>query len=387
MDKQIRIFAFTGVVALVAGVVAFALAVVVLWIWSPGKTSPILDESGDVRAGSVAEIVDVPLGGLGQFVLIRGRDRSSPILLLLHGGPGDPAAAQFLAYNAALEDHFVVVHWDQRGAGASYSDRIPDETMTVDQLVSDTHELTRYLMKRFDKEKIFLAGHSWGSYLGVRVVDRYPDDYYAFVGMGQVANQSESEAHSYATVLERAKASGRRDAVRELEALGPPDRGRYAGGLAGLAKQRKWVREFGGAAYGRTNIPTLWMLARPLLGFREYRLKDKLNYILGEDYSMSLLEEPLLDDDLTQTAAELRVPIFFLQGRHDLQTVFETTRDYFEALRAPRKEFIVFENAAHLVPFEEPEKFLRVMVDRVRPLADLVPLVRRMRFAQPRRIS
>jgi pimeloyl-ACP methyl ester carboxylesterase len=370
VPKRIRILAFAGVVSVVTVAVTLALAVSVLWIWSPGTTSPILDEHGEERVGSVAEIVDVPLGGVSQFVLIRGRDRSNPVLLLLHGGPGDPAAAQFLAYNSALEDHFVVVHWDQRGAGASYSDAVPDETMTVDQLVSDTHELTRYLEERFEKSKIFLAGHSWGSYLGMRVVHRYPDDYYAFVGMGQVANQPESEARSYATVLDRAKASGRDDAVRELEALGRPDRGRYAGGLAGLGRQRKWVREFGGAAYGRTNIQALWMLARPLLVFREYRLEDKLNYIPGEDYSMSFLEESLLDDDLTQSATELEVPIFFLQGRHDLQTVFETTRDYFEVLRAPQKEFIVFENSAHLVPFEEPEKFLRVMVERVRPLAN-----------------
>ncbi len=356
--------------AVVSVGVVLALALAVLWIWSPGTTSPILDEQGEEIAGSIAEIVDVPLGGLSQFVLIRGRDSSNPVLLLLHGGPGDPAAAQFLAYNGALENDFVVVHWDQRGAGASYSESIPDETMTVDQLVSDAHELTGYLQDRFAKSKIFLAGHSWGSYLGMRVVHRYPGDYYAFVGMGQVANQQESEARSYAAVLAEAKASGRSDAVQELEALGPPDRGRYAGGLVGLGRQRKWVREFGGAAYGRTNVGALWMLARPLLGFREYRLEDKLNYIPGEDYSMGLLEEPLLDDDLTQTAVELDVPIFILQGRHDLQTVFETTRDYFEMLRAPYKEFIVFENAAHLVPFEEPQEFLRVMVDRVRPLAN-----------------
>jgi pimeloyl-ACP methyl ester carboxylesterase len=188
--------------------------------------------------------------------------------------------------------------------------------------------------------------------------------------MGQVANQQESEARSYATVLARAKATGNLDAQRALEALGPPERGRYAGGVAGLFRQRKWVREFGGAAHGRDNLGVLWMFARPLLLFREYRLADKLAYVRGEAYSMGLLENPLLDDDLTKAAVALRLLVFFRQGRHDLQTVFETTRNYFDELRAPRKEFVVFEDDAHLVPFEEPEKFLRVMVDRVRPLAN-----------------
>ena len=370
VSRRIRLVAFASVVALVSVVVAVALAIAALWIWSPGTTAPFLDEQGEEVVGSVAEIVDIPLGGLSQFVLIRGRNRSNPVLLLLHGGPGDPAAAHFGAYNASLEDHFIVVHWDQRGAGRSYSDSIPDETMTVEQLVSDAHELTSYLKERFEKPKIILAGHSWGSYLGMRVVDRFPEDYFAFVGMGQVANQQESEARSYAIVLERAKADGNFEAERELEALGPPERGRYASGISGLFQQRKWVREFGGAAHGRGNFETLWMLARPLLLFSEYRLEDKLAYVRGENYSMGLLEEPLLDDNLTKTAVELRIPIFILQGRHDLQTVFETTREYFDEIRAPRKELIVFEDAAHLVPFEEPEKFLRVMVDRVRPLAN-----------------
>lgn len=369
MPKGIRLLAFASVVTFSGIVITLALAFTILWLWSPGTTAPILDDRGEEVAGSVAEIVQLPLGGLPQFVLIRGRDRSNPVLLLLHGGPGDPSAPFFNSYNVALEDHFVVVNWDQRGSGRSYSDAIPDETMTVEQLVSDTHELTLYLEERFGKTRILLAGHSWGSYLGMRVAHRYPDDYFAFVGMGQVANQPASEARSYETVLAIAKATGNREAQRELEKLGPPERGRYAGGITGLGQQRKWVREFGGAAHGRNNIQALWMLVRPLLIFREYRLEDKLAYIHGETYSMGLLEEPLLDDDLTTTAVELQIPIFILQGRHDLQTVFETTRDYFEEIRAPRKEFIIFEDAAHLVPFEEPEKFLRVMVDRVRPLA------------------
>ena len=366
MGRRIRILA---IACLGAPFAVLGAALLALWWVSPGTTAPIRDASGDTVPGSVAEIVHPTLGGVPQFVLIRARDTTHPVLLLLHGGPGDPQAPLFQHYNASLEDHFIIVNWDQRGAGRSYSDAIPPETMTVEQLVADTHELTLYLKKRFQRRKILLAGHSWGSYLGMRVVDRFPDDYWAYVGIGQVANQQESEAIGYQSVLTRARAAGNTKAVAELEAVGPPERGRYRGGLGGFGTERKWLREFGGAALGKNNLQALWIFAGPLLSFREYRLQDKFAYLRGEQFSMEHLEEPMLDDDLTKSVPELHVPVFILQGRHDLQTVFESTRAYYEQLRAPHKELVVFENSAHLVPYEEPEKFLRVLVERVRPLA------------------
>ena len=364
--RRIRNVVLTIVGALL---VIVAVPLLVLWVLSPGTTAPFLDARGNVLSGSIAEITDVPLGGLPQFVLIRGRDTTNPVLLLLHGGPGDPQAPHSGYYNAALEEFFIVVNWDQRGAGRSYSDSIPEETMTIDQLIADTHELTVYLKARFSKRKIILVGHSWGSYLGLHVVDRFPDDYWAYVGIGQVANQQESEAVSYRAVLDHARTVGDDRAVRELEAIGPPERGRYPGGIDGLFRQRKWVREFGGAVHGKNNIEALWTVVGPLLVFEEYELADKFGYLRGEEFSMSHLENPMLDDDLTQNIQEVQVPIFILQGRYDLQTVFETSVAYYDQLRAPQKELVVFEESAHLVPYEEPEKFLRVLVDRVRPLA------------------
>jgi proline iminopeptidase len=112
-----------------------------------------------------------------------------------------------------------------------------------------------------------------------------------------------------------------------------------------------------------------WFHVGPLITFREYSLGDKIAYLRGEEFSMKHLEEPMLDDDLTTSIREIDVPLFVLQGRYDLQTDFETAVAYYEQIRAPQKELIVFEESAHLVPYEEPEKFMRVLVDRVRPLA------------------
>jgi pimeloyl-ACP methyl ester carboxylesterase len=125
----------------------------------------------------------------------------------------------------------------------------------------------------------------------------------------------------------------------------------------------------GGAVHGKNNIEALWTVVGPLLVFEEYELADKFGYLRGEEFSVNHLENPMLDDDLTQSIQEVQVPIFILQGRYDLQTAFETSVAYYDQRRAPQKELVVFEESAHLVPYEEPEKFLRVLVDRVRPLA------------------
>ena len=212
-------------------------------------------------------------------------------------------------------------------------------------------------------------GHSWGSYLGLRLVHEHPEEFAAFVGIGQVADQVESERLSFEWALLEARRRANEAAVRELEKLGPPTRGRYRGGLRGLGIQRKWVRTFGGAAYGRGNMGAIWMFAWPTLIFREYHIADKLQFVEAETFSMKYLEETMLDDPPAARMLEFDVPIFMLQGRHDHQTEFGVAEAYFNLLRAPNKELIVFEDAAHLVPFEAPEEFLRAMVDHVLPWA------------------
>lgn len=354
-------------VAVLGVLAASGLALVLA---SPGTTTPIRGPSGAVVPGSISEAGMTRLGGVDQFVLIRGRDASHPLLLLLHGGPGDAQGALFRYYNSALEDHFVVVNWDQRGAGRSYSRGLDPATLTEEQLLRDAAELTTRLRTRFGDRKLVLAGHSWGTYLGIRLAQRNPADFAAYVGIGQVADQAASEALSYAHVLERAESASRSGAVAALRAVGPPDAGgNYRGGLRGLGVQRRWVREFGGAVHGRRNLGALLAFGWPLAVFREYRLRDKWNYLEAEAKSMAALEDDLLAGNLMDEVRKLELPLFVFQGRYDQQTVTSLARRYFDVIDAPHKEFIEFENSAHLVPFEEPERFLKVMVERVRPWA------------------
>jgi len=164
----------------------------------------------------------VRLGGIEQCISIRGWDKDNPVLLHLHGGPGT-AEILFARYlDSELEKHVVVVRWDQRGAGKSYNPDIPPETMNTDQFISDTCELAEMLRKRFDEEKVYLVGHSWGSALGALTAARYPEFFHAFVGVAQFVDATENEEMTYQFTLDRAEESGNRQALSEIKEIGVP---------------------------------------------------------------------------------------------------------------------------------------------------------------------
>ena len=189
--------------------------------YSPGKPEPFLDENGKPLVGSISEKVFVNINGVEQGMFIKSKNINSPVLLFVHGGPGMPEYWLTQRYPTGLENHFTVVWWEQRGAGLSYSTDIPPETMTADQFISDTLEVTNYLRERFGKEKIYLMGHSWGSYIGIQAAAREPELYYAYIGMGQISYQIQSEQLAYEYALEQYKKSGNMNMVQRLESAPP----------------------------------------------------------------------------------------------------------------------------------------------------------------------
>ena len=168
-----------------------------------GNSKPFLSPNGKKIPGSIAEVVTMNINGLNQKMIIRGRDSTKPVLLYLHGGPGDPEFPFVLKFNPEIENLFVVCYWDQRGAGLSYSKNIPPETMTLSQFVDDAGKVSEYLIHRFNREKIYLLGHSWGSMLGSFAANKFPGYYYALISVGQVADQKRSERISYNFVLKQ----------------------------------------------------------------------------------------------------------------------------------------------------------------------------------------
>jgi pimeloyl-ACP methyl ester carboxylesterase len=366
MKKWIKI-----IVATILTILAILIIVLVLFLgWlksvSPGKTEPIRDSKGKVIEGSIAEIQRMEIGGIKQLVIIRGRSTQNPVLLMLHGGPGSPQAHMNLKYNQELENHFIVVNWDQRGAGGSYSKDTPKESITIDKMVEDTRELSQYLINRFQKEKIFILGHSWGSYLGMRTIHKYPELFQAYIGIGQVSDQRKSEELSYQFVLNKAKETSNQKAIKELEEIGYPENGLYKNKKDGMMAERNWVMYYGGSAWTKTKKDMFPMFILPLLTFREYTVTDKINYLKGISLSQNMLWDPLMNQQLVDVVRKVDVPVYILQGRHDYQTCYDLAKIYFDSLQAPRKEFIEFSNSAHMLPYNlEVEKFHDIMINKI----------------------
>ena len=345
-------------------VIASIATLVAVLAWSRrGTTAPIMDASGKAIPGSIASLERVMLGRVEQGLLIRGVSVDNPVLLYLHGGPGTSELGMVRQHNIpALEKHFTVVVWDQRGAGMSYAAREPESGMTVEQFIADTHELTLLLCKRFEQPKIYLVGHSWGSALAVLTVHRHPELYHAYVGVGQVVDMREGERLSYASTLAQAEQVGDALSVAQLKAIGPPP---YLGKFRSkLMTQRSILSKYGGEVYGnrRGGMSTL---LRGLIGSSEYSWPDRINVFRGIFANMRLMWPKILDVDLRVQAPELKIPVYFLEGRHDYEAPAVLAEQYLKALKAPSKTLIWFERSAHFVNTEEPDNFNRFFIDRL----------------------
>ena len=187
-----------------------------------GRTPPFREPHGEVVPGSIAEIAYHRLGGLDQWVMIRGKSIANPPLIMLHGGPGLSETAFFRHFNAPLEEIFTVVYWDQRGAGKSFDRDIPRSSMTVERFISDLKELVDAVCTRLGKTKVTVFGHSWGSALGVLYAAHVPEKVAAYVGSGQIGDWAAGESASYEFALAEAQRLGKHRAVKKLRAIGPP---------------------------------------------------------------------------------------------------------------------------------------------------------------------
>ncbi len=344
---------------------------IVLLIYSPGKPEPFLDQKGDPIAGSISEKIHVHINGVNQGMFIKGKDITKPVLLYLHGGMPD----YFLnrRYPTGLEDYFTVIWWEQRGSGLSYSVDIPRETMTQEQMISDVLEMTHYLRRRFGKEKIYLMGHSGGSFIGIQAAARAPELYYAYIGVAQMSNQLKSEILAYEYMLVEFKKKGNSKMVRKLEAApvtikdGVPD--------AYLALRDEAMHRLGiGTTRAMNSVITGLFL--PSLSCPEYSLTEKFNLWRGKSRSgISILWDTMIATDLSKQVPALELPVYFFEGKYDYTCSFTEAKSYFEHLKAPLKGFYTFEMSAHSPLFEEPEKMQHILNDDVLPglnnLADI----------------
>jgi pimeloyl-ACP methyl ester carboxylesterase len=321
-----------------------------------------------VTTRGIEEKKPVKINGIEQWLSIRGRDKDNPVLLYLHGGPGAPFMPLSWTVESPWEDYFTVVQWDQRGAGKTYASNDPkviEPSMTIPQMTSDTVEVVRYLREHLHKRKIIVVGHSWGSVLGVALAQQHPEWLYAYVGVGQYVSSQLNEEAGYRYDLDQARASKNLKAEQELMAIAP-----YPGNLDELdfekiGVERKWLTFFGGVVNGRQDqsfedgVSTI----SPAYSQHDLDAADE-----GGMFSITHLIRPLLHVDYT-TVTNFTCPVFIFAGRHDYATSHDLAYQWFTKVKAPTKHFVWFENSGHLIPEEEPGRFLYHLVTDVRPLA------------------
>jgi pimeloyl-ACP methyl ester carboxylesterase len=322
------------------------------------STRPFTDAEGRVLPGSVATMEKIRLGGVDQAVWFRGRDTRAPALLLLHGGPGASESALFRHFNAALEDHFLVVYWEQRGTGRSYWG-VPRSSMTIAQMLDDLDQLVDTVRARYGRERVVLLGHSWGTVLGTLYARDHPEKVAVYVGVAQIADFARGERVSLEWAMQQAAARGDDRMLARLRAMAP--RPRSVDEELALGR---WVERLGGSSRGRTT----GSLIGAALSTDEASLVDVALFGLGNRFSLEALRQEYSRVDLT-AVRRLDVPVVFMLGRHDWHVPAVLAAEYFEKLEAPSKRLVWFHGSAHNPPFEEPEAFTRAVVEQVLPLA------------------
>ena len=362
--NQSGVLAFIRKYYLFIALIVFALLWASLFAYQKYLQNQTRERTDISSINGINSLEKISIGGVEQWILIRGWDQSNPVLLFLHGGPGAPlfSYARRIGFYTGLEENFVMVYWEQRGTGKSFSFSIPEESMTIEQFISDTHELAKILKDRFNVAKIFLVGRSWGSLIGLQTVSHYSELFHAFVGIGQLVQPLLNDSLSYEYTLQLAQRYGDTAEIEELKSIGyPPYNSEKA------TRQRKWLTK-----YDELFMREKFNRHRPdyrahLLSTPEYSLWDVLMMGIDPFYSSRhLWNEKYYQYNLFEQIPEIEIPVYFLHGRYDYFTPGELVEKYYQHLSAPKgKTMIWFEKSGHEPEFHEPGKFRKVMVKEV----------------------
>ena len=335
---------------------------------TPDPHAILADYGKIVSANGVDEAKAVEIGGIEQWITVRGRDRDNPVLLVIHGGPAAPDLPNRYLYEPSWADYFTVVQWDQRGGGKTFELNDPDKiapTMTKERMIEDAEELVAYLRTTYGKQKIFVLGHSWGSLVALSLAERRPEWLYAYIGVGQIIDMHAGEKISYEWTLNEARRAGDQEANKELTAIAPYPEADGSVPLAKLGIERKWSIVFGGLIHGRKSYETLENTERisPDYSEADFKAIDQ-----GSAFTLPKLLADLMAADFTKLK-KLGCPVLLFAGRYDYTTPSAVVKSWFDKVQAPSKRFVWFENSAHMIYEEEPGRFLVHLVEDALPLA------------------
>lgn len=299
---------------------------------------------------NVSEMVNI--GGIMQHIMVRGNTQN-PVVLFIHGGPGIPYSCYSQYFQQEIEQNFLVVNWDQRGAGKSYQSNIPIDTMNLEQFILDSKEVVDYILNRYNKEKLFLSAQSIGSVYGLMTVHRFPEEFFGYISTGQIVDTYQNELVSYNLILDEAKRLNNAEAIKELTDIGEPP---YKNFIRDIGIERKWLS---------------------LLGFVEKNFKvfesitnnftnDELDIIMkGQEFSVNHLFTNIYKNNINfiETIKDIEVPVYFCMGRYDYVAPQILVEKYCEILKSPLKRCIWFEDSAHFPELDESTKFNQVLLE------------------------
>lgn len=303
---------------------------------------------------SINESKFVSIGGIEQWITIKGDDLSKPIILFIHGGPGSTMSQYDNAMYRGWEKNFILVNWDQRGAGKTYGRNTPADIteeywiknpLTLKQMTQDGIELTHYLIDYLNKKKVILVGTSWGSILGTEMALSNPELFHAYIGHAQFVNFSDNIMYSYQKVFEMAKDQKDKVSIDELITLGKPlyNNAKSYGQLLRIVKKYEIKNS--------TPAPNFWWEIAS-----EYdNEKDSKDRYDGDDYSFINfvgheklgIKSMVADTDYNIDGLEFKIPVYLIQGEQDILTSKEVNKPYFDKINAPKKEYFLLQDAGH----------------------------------------
>jgi proline iminopeptidase len=365
-----KIFKYVGMAVACLVVVALSSAL----LYRKYLQHKVAEERAITSPNGINSLEPVRIGGIDQWIEVRGQNVNNPILLFIHGGPGIAFIPLAGAWQASWEGYFTVVQWDQRGAGKTYASNdkeLQRRTMNVPQMEQDTLGVVNYLRNRFHREKIFVVGHSWGSVLGLWLAHEHPELIYAYVGVGQVINTEQNEEVGYKDALQEAHKRHNERAVKDLESIAP-----YPPPNASFRKTsilRDWERDLLGPPLSTPQFTNMKRILSEVVSAPEYSLADDRGWFRGTSFSLNILLPEVSKVDLNKLGLDFRAPIFFFEGRHDPYSPSSLIWEYSQAIKAPHKEFIWYDNSGHFAFFEEQQKFADELFQKVLPLANYRP--------------
>ncbi len=348
---------------LTAGLIVLILISIflVLVVLSPGKPKQFLDNNGKALNNSISEKMFLEINGVSQGMFIKGANLDNPIILYLHGGMPDYFFTE--KYPTQLEKNFTMVWWEQRNCGISHNSGSKNSHTSVDRIIDDTIELTKYLLKRFGRKKIYLMGHSGGTFIGVYAADKAPELYYSYIAVAQMSDQLKSEKIAYDYMLNKYRESGDVKMVKALQRVSFNKNGE-------LPEEYVKIRD---AAMHRLGIGTMKEARNlfadiflPSVFFSEYTLREKYNLWSGKaDSGISQNWSRMISINLMREINSFRIPVYFLHGIDDYTCSYRLAKEYFKNLSAPVKGFYTFDHSAHSPMFEEPDKVNKILAGDV----------------------